>query len=167
MKLLADKTGEQFLQILDEQADALTVQFISNEGEPKGQPFKDSLKGLKLAGWSHRTTSTAIGLSRFKKGYLEDAHVSFALHRLYPLGRKIKLPSGEIVQIASYANTHANGYYMFVRRDDEQELVRMKMSPDWLLMPSEKLLALPYYPRPRTQQELNVIDDFDKWAGGF
>ncbi|CAH1523426.1 conserved hypothetical protein [Vibrio owensii] len=167
MKLLADKTGEQFLQILDEQGDALTVQFISNEGEPKGQPFKDSLKGLKLAGWSHRTTSTAIGISRFKKGHLEDAHVSFALHRLYPLGRKVKLPSGEIVQIASYANTHADGYYMFVRRDDEQELVRMKMSPDWLLMPSEKLLALPYYPRPRTQQELNVIDDFDKWAGGF
>lgn len=92
MKLLADKTGEQFLQILDEQGDALTVQFISNEGEPKGQPFKDSLKGLKLAGWSHRTTSTAIGISRFKKGYLEDSYVSFALHRLYPLGRKVKLP---------------------------------------------------------------------------
>ena len=55
MKLLADKTGEQFLQILDEQGDTLTVQFISNEGEPKGQPFKDSLKGLILAGWSHRT----------------------------------------------------------------------------------------------------------------
>lgn len=43
----------------------------------------------------------------------------------------------------------------------------MKMSPDWLLMPSEKLLALPYYPRPRTQKELDVIDEFDSWAGGF
>lgn len=83
------------------------------------------------------------------------------------MGRKVKLPSGEIVQIASYANTHVDGYYMFVRREGEQELVRMKMSPDWLLMPSEKLLALPYYPRPRTQKELDVIDEFDSWAGGF
>lgn len=166
MKLLADRTGEQFLEILTRNEDSVEVQFISNEGEYKGKPFRDSLSGLLLAGWSHRTTSTAIGLNRFKKGYLEDPHVSFALHQLYPLGRKVKLPSGDVMRIASYANTHNDGYYMFVK-DDNNNMVRLKMTPDWELLPLEKLLALPYYPAPRSQTELNNIDEFDRWAGGF
>jgi len=167
MKLLADKTGEQFLNILEQQDDAVLVQFISNEGEPKGQPFKDSLKGLKLAGWSERTTSSAIGLHRFKQGYLEDPHVSFALHQLFPLGRKVKLPSGEIGKIASYANTHADGYYMFLKKAGDSDLTRLKVTPDWELLPSEQLLALPYYPKPRTQAEIDNINEFQEWAGGF
>ncbi|WP_260259296.1 hypothetical protein [Vibrio intestinalis] len=167
MKLLADKTGEQFLSIQQEQGDEVIVQFISNEGEPTGKPFKDSLKGLKLAGWSVRHTSTAIGLYRFKHGYLEDAHVSFALHQLYPLGRKVKLPTGDVVKIASYANTHSDGYYMYVTKQGQSKLTRLKMSPEWELLPSDKLLALPYYPAPRTQQEIDNIQSFDEWAGGF
>ncbi|MDO6765978.1 hypothetical protein [Agarivorans sp. 1_MG-2023] len=167
MKLLADKTGEQFLTILEEDGDKLVVQFISNEGLKKGQPFKDSLRSLLLVGWTPRSTSTAIGLYRFKQGYLEDAHVSFALHQLYPLGRKVKLPSGEIAQIASYANTHSDGYYMYLRNTRDQQLSRLKITPDWQLLPSTKLLALPYFPKPKTQQELDVISDYDKWACGF
>lgn len=166
MQLLADRTGEQFLEILEKRDDSVKVQFISNEGDYKGQPFSDSLKGLLLAGWSHRSTSTAIGLNRFKKGYLEDAHVSFALHQLFPLGRKVKLPCGTIMRIASYANTHNDGYYMFVA-DDNDKLTRFKMSPDWEVLPSEKLLALPYYPAPRSKDEIANIDEFDLWAGGF
>lgn len=166
MKLMADHTGEKFLEIKEQCDDTVIVQFISNDGDPKGQPFKDSLKGLMLAGWSHRTTSTAIGLKRFKQGHVNDAHVSFALHQLYPLGRMVLLPSGEKVRIASYANTHNDGYYMFVCGDDEK-LVRLKMTPDWELLASEKLLALPYYPAPRDQSELDNISEFDQWAGGF
>lgn len=166
MQLLADRTGEQFLEILEKQNDKVTVQFISNEGDYKGQPFSDSLKGLLLAGWTHRTTSTAIGLHRFKKGYLEDAHVSFALHQLYPLGRKVKLPSGNVMKIASYANTHKDGYYMYVK-DQSDKMIRLKMTPEWELLPSEKLLALPYYPAPLSQEEINNINEFDLWAGGF
>ncbi|GAM56196.1 hypothetical protein JCM19231_825 [Vibrio ishigakensis] len=48
MKLLADITGEQYLQILEQDDDKVLVQFISNEGIGKGVPFKDSLKGLYL-----------------------------------------------------------------------------------------------------------------------
>lgn len=166
MELLADRTGEQFLEILARDDDKVTVQFISNEGENKGKPFKDSLSGLLLAGWTHRTTSTAIGLSRFKQGYLEDPHVSFALHQLYPLGRKVKLPCGDVMRIASYANTHSDGYYMYLK-DTDDKLVRMKMTPDWELLPTEALLALPYYPAPRSQIELDNIAEFDRWAGGF
>jgi hypothetical protein len=166
MKLLADKTGELFLEILKKSGDNVQVQFITNEGDYKGQPFSDSLKGLLLAGWSHRSTSTAIGLSRFKKGELEDAHVSFALHQLYPLGRKIKLPCGTILRIASYANTHSDGYYMYLA-DNNDKLTRYKMSPSWEVLPSDKLLALPYYPVPRSKEELINIDEFDLWAGGF
>ncbi|OLQ93341.1 hypothetical protein BIY22_02290 [Vibrio panuliri] len=167
MKLLADKTGEQFLNILEQTGDVVVVQFISNEGLAKGRPFQDSLRGLTLAGWTERTTSTAIGLYRFKQGYLEDAHVSFALHQLYPLGRKVKLPSGVIAKIASYANSHTDGYYMYVVKEGETNLTRLKMTPDWVLLPSEKLLALPFYPLPKTQQELDAIDEFQAWAGGF
>ncbi|MFM2587802.1 hypothetical protein [Vibrio sp. TBV020] len=166
MKLMADRTGEQFLEIKQQNGDELEVQFISNKGDPKGKVFKDSLKGLLLAGWSHRTTSTAIGLKRFKQGYVNDAHVSFALHQLYPLGRMVRLPNGDKVRIASYANTHHDGYYMFVRSNDDK-LVRMKITPDWELMASEKLLALPYYPAPRSQKENDNINEFDAWAGGF
>lgn len=166
MKLMADRTGEQFLEIKSQQGDEVEVQFISNQGDPKGKPFKDSLKGLLLAGWSHRTTSTAIGLNRFKQGYVNDAHVSFALHQLYPLGRMVQLPNGDKVRIASYANTHSDGYYMFVR-DHHDKLSRLKITPDWTLLPSEKRLALPYYPAPRSQAELNNISEFDSWAGGF
>jgi len=167
MKLLADKTGEQFLTILEQNGDQLLVQFISNEGIPKGQPFKDTLSGLLLAGWSHRMTSTAIGWYRFIHGYLEDAHVSYALHRLFPWGRKVKLPTGEIGRIASYANTNSDGYYMYLSPDDEGELMRRKITPEWVLLPSEKLLALPYFPKPKTQEEIDIIDNFDRWAGGF
>ena len=165
MKLLVDRTGEQFLEIIEESGDSLLVQFISNEGIRKGKPFKDTLSGLFLTGWKPRTTSTAIGLERFKQGKLQDPKVSFALHQLYPLGRDVKLPSGEVATIASYANTHIDGYYMFVRL--EGELKRLKMTPDWELQPSEVRLALPYYPAPRSRGELQNIDDFDAWAGGF
>jgi len=54
---------------------------------------------------------------------------------------------------------------MFVRLNDE--LKRLKMTPEWKLLPSVVRLALPYYPAPRSQQELDNIDDFDAWAGGF
>ncbi|OBT06004.1 hypothetical protein A9257_02080 [Vibrio cyclitrophicus] len=165
MKLLVDRTGEQFLEILNESGDTLTVQFISNEGNRKGKPFQDRLSGLFLTGWKPRTTSTAIGLERFKQGKLEDPKVSFALHQLYPLGRDVKLPGGQIATIASYANTHADGYYMFVRLKDE--LTRLKITPEWELQPSAQRLALPYYPAPRTKEELDNIDDFNAWAGGF
>lgn len=167
MQLLADKTGELFLSILKKDGDTVLVQFISNEGELQGKPFKDSLYGLLLIGWSHRTTSTAIGLDRFKQGYLEDAKVSYALHQLYPFGRKIKLPSGEIGIVASYANTHADGYYMYLRKINTNTLTLLKMTPDWELLPSKKLLALPYLFKPRTKEELNLINDYDNWAGGF
>ncbi|QIA63131.1 hypothetical protein GT360_06225 [Vibrio astriarenae] len=166
MKLLADRTGEQFLEILERAEDKVTVQFISNEGEHKGKPFNDSLSGLLLAGWTHRTTSTAIGLSRFKRGYLEDPHVSFALHQLFPLGRKVKLPCGDVMRIASYANTHCDGYYMYLK-DESNIMTRLKITPDWELLPLEDLLALPYYPAPRSQAEMDTIDEFDRWAGGF
>ncbi len=167
MKLLADKTGEQYLHIIDVDGDSILVQFISNEGIPKGKPFKDSMKGLLLVGWTKRATSSAIGLHRFKQGYLEDAHVSFALHQLFPLGRMVKLPSGDTVQIASYANTHSDGYYMYVQKPDGSKLVRMKMSPEWELLPSSVLLALPYYPREKTEEEVYIIDEYDLWAQGF
>ena len=78
MKLLVDRTGEQFLEIIEESGDSLLVQFISNEGIRKGKPFKDTLSGLFLTGWKPRTTSTAIGLERFKQGKLQDPKVSFA-----------------------------------------------------------------------------------------
>jgi len=165
MKLLVDKTGEQFLEVLEEVGDTLRVQFISNEGVRKGKPFNDSMTGLFLTGWTNRSTSTAMGLEKFKQGVLQDATVSFALHQLYPLGRKVKLPCGRVATIASYANTHEDGYYMFVRLDGE--LTRLKMTPDWILMPSDTLLRLPFYPRPKTQEELAAIEAFDAWAGGF
>ncbi len=167
MNLLADKTGEQFLSILEEDGDKLLVQFITNEGRLIGKPFKDSKAGLFLTGWRDRETSTVIGLTKFKQGITEDAEVSFALHQLYPLGRKVKLPTGEIFLIASYANTHADGYYMFLKKSPDADLVRMKMTPDWELQPSEELLRLPYYPAPLSQAELDNIDEFDAWAGGF
>ncbi|WP_394246765.1 hypothetical protein [Vibrio profundi] len=165
MKLLVDKTGEQFLEVLEELGDSVRVQFISNEGVRKGKPFNDSMTGLFLTGWTNRSTSTAMGLEKFKQGVIQDAAVSFALHQLYPLGRKVKLPCGSVVTTASYANTHDDGYYMFVRLNGE--LTRLKMTPDWVLMPSDTLLRLPYYPRPKTQQELAEIEAFDAWAGGF
>jgi hypothetical protein len=167
MQLLADKNGEQFLNIVEQDGDAVVVQFISNEGEPKGKPFKDSHRGLLLAGWTKRTTSTAIGISRFKQGYLEDAHVSFALHQLYPLGRKVRLHTGEVAKIASYANTHNDGYYMYVVKEGESDLKRLKITPKWDLLPSEELLTLPYYPAKRTKQELDIIREFEQWSGGF
>ncbi|MEC6795504.1 hypothetical protein VXS03_00380 [Photobacterium sp. S4TG1] len=165
MKLLADITGEIFLEIIEESGDAVVVQFITNEGKPKGKPFKDSMYGLSLTGWKERTTSTAIGLKSFKQGNIQDPQVSFALHQLYPLGRKVKLPSGDIATIASYANTHIDGYYIHLKHHGE--LKRFKITPEWELLPSEKLLALPYYPAPKTQKEIANIDEFDKWAAGF
>lgn len=165
LKLLADTTGEQFLEVLSQTGDTVRVQFISNEGQYKGKPFSDSLTGLYLAGWTARSTSTAIGLKRFREGKLQDAEVSFALHQLYPLGRKVKLPDGTVATIASYANTHADGYYMYVRIGDD--LQRHRMTPQWQLLPSEKLLALPYYPAPLTEEEQQNISEYDAWAGGF
>ncbi len=165
MKLLADKTGELFLEIIEQQGDSVTVQFISNEGKHKGKPFVDTLTGLFLAGWTHRSTSTAIGLQRFKQGILQDAKVSFALHQLFPLGRKVKLPNGTVGIIASYANTHTDGYFMYLRI--EGTLHRHKITPDWQLLPSEKLLLLPYYPAPLTKAEKKAIQEYDAWAGGF
>ena len=165
MKLLADITGEKFLEIIEKSGDSVIVQFISNEGKTKGKPFKDSMYGLSLAGWKERTTSTAIGLKNFRDGNIHDPQVSFALHQLYPLGRKVKLPSGDIATIASYANTHADGYYIYLK--NEGKLKRFKITPEWELLPSEKLLALPYYPAPKTQKEIDNIDEFDRWAAGF
>ena len=166
MNLLADKRGEHFLNIIEEDGDSVLVQFISGEGKFEGKPFNDSLKGLLLAGWSYRTTSTAIGMERFKQGYLEDAHVSFALHRFFRWGSIIRLPSGEIVKMASYANTHADGYYMYVRRNGGT-LSLLKMTPQWQRIPQKKILALPYLFQPRTQKELDDIDAFDRWACGY
>lgn len=165
MKLLADSTGEQIMVILEQSNDAVKVQFISEQGVLKGKPFQDSLSGLLISGWSHRATSTAIGLERFKQGILEDATVSYALHQLFPLGRKIKLQSNQIATIASYANTHSDGYYMYLSVNDE--LKRLKVDTSWEVMPSEKLLALPYYPAPKTKAEIENIAQFDAWAGGF
>lgn len=165
MQLLVDRTGEQFLSILQQTDDHVRVQFISNEGVAKGKPFSDRLSGLFLAGWSVRQTSTAIGLERFQQGVLEDEKVSFSLHQLFPLGRKVKLPTNEVVTIASYANTHQGGYYMYVRAHGE--LKRLKIEATWQLLPSDKLLALPYYPAPRTEAEIDNINSFDAWAGGF
>lgn len=167
MKLLADKNGEQFLNIIEEEGDSVLVQFISSKGDLNGKPFRDSLSDLMVVGWTHRCTSTAIGLNLFKSGGLEDARVSFALHQLYPMGRKVRLPSGEVVLTASYANTHSDGYYMYVRRFNADQLSRIKISPDWVLLPSDKLLALPYYPKVRTQQELDDITEFERWSAGF
>lgn len=167
MRLLADKTGEQFLNILKQTDDSVLVQFISNEGISKGKPFRDSMKGLTLAGWTERTTSSAIGLHRFRMGYLEDAHASFALHRLYPLGRKVRLPSGEVARIASYANTHTDGYYIFLAKNDGGTIKRCKITPEWELLPSEELLALPYYPAQKTAAELENIREFEEWSRGF
>lgn len=163
--MLADKTGEQFLVIQQEMGDDLIVQFITNDGLLVGQPFKDKLSGLVMSGWRARTTSTAIGLAKFKQGITEDAEVSFALHRLYPLGRKIRLTNGDIASVASYANTHNDGYYMYVRVGEE--LKRIKLTPQIELLPSEVLLRLPYYPAPLSQEELDNISDFDAWAAGF
>lgn len=165
MKLLVDTTGEKFLELLEESSDSVVVQFITNEGKRIGKPFTDSMSGLFLTGWKPRTTSTAIGLQRFKQGKLQDPKVSFALHQLFPLGRDVKLPTGEVATIASYANTHDDGYYIYLRINDE--LKRLKITPDWELQPSKKLLALPYYPAPKTQQEIDNIDEFDAWAAGF
>lgn len=167
MKLLADKTGELFLNILLEDGDQLLVQFISNDGEARGKPFKDSLSGLLSTGWTHRSTSTAIGWHRFKNGCLEDAQVSFALHRRFPWGRKVRLPTGEIFRIASYANTNPDGYYMYLSKDNGSALSRKKITPEWELLPRDNLLSLPFYPKPRTQQEIDTIKQYDLWAGGY
>lgn len=167
MRLMADKTGERFLTILEQDGDNILVQFISANGELQGRPFRDSLRSFEMVGWQPRRTSTAIGLQRFKQGYLEDAHVSFALHQLYPLGRKVQLPSGEVATIASYANTHTDGYYMYIRCQGKTTLERKRMSPQWQLLPDDTLLALPYFPAPKTAEELANIDEFDQWAGGF
>ncbi len=165
MQLLVDKTGENFLTLLRVEGDNVLVQFISEHGVKKGKPFNDSLRGLFMVGWHYRETSTAIGLERFKQGILEDQQVSYALHQLYPLGRKIKLPDGNVVRVASYANTHRDGYYMFVK--DNEDIKRLKITPQWQLLPTEELLRLPYFPAPKTEAELKLIDDFDTWAGGF
>ncbi|RJG42275.1 hypothetical protein [Motilimonas pumila] len=167
MRLMADKTGERFLTILEQDGDRILVQFISANGELQGRPFHDSLRSFEMVGWQTRRTSTAIGLQRFKQGYLEDAHVSFALHQLFPLGRKVRLPNGETVTIASYANTHADGYYMYIKIAGKDTLERKRMTPEWQLLPDDTLLALPYYPAPKTPQELANISEFDQWAGGF
>ncbi len=165
MQLLADKNGEQFLQVHEQDQDRVTVQFMDTFGQLKGKPFSDSLAGLLLVGWTYRSTSTAIGLSKFRQGITEDLEVSFALHQRFPLGRKVKLPSGVIATIASYANTHSDGYYLYVRV--EERIERHLLTPNWKILPSEELLRLPYYPKPLTQQELNTISEFDSWAGGF
>ena len=97
----------------------------------------------------------------------KSAYSRICTNRLPQLKPEIvKLPSGDIATIASYANTHADGYYMFVRLNDE--LTRLKITlADWELQPSAQRLALPYYPAPRTKEELDNIDDFDAWAGEF
>ncbi|WP_414811578.1 hypothetical protein [Photobacterium profundum] len=37
---------------------------------------------------------------------------------------------------------------MYVKENDEVK--HLKMTPDWEILPSEQLLALPYYPKPLT-----------------
>ncbi len=134
IKLLADKPGEQFLIVLEENDNKVLVQFISNEGIEKGKHFLDEYRSLFMNGWKERFTSTAIGLYRFKKWHTEDLHVSFALHQLYPLGRKIKLPNNQIAKISSYANTHSDGYYMYLKKENESALTRLKVSIEWKLL---------------------------------
>lgn len=165
MKILADKHGEQFLYIQEQNEDAITVQFMDNFGQKKGKPFKDSLASLLLVGWHYRSTSNAIGLRKFKQGVTDDLEVSFALHQTFPLGRKVKMPCGTVANIASYANTHHDGYYLYVRINDE--IQRHKLTPEWEVLPSETLLHLPYFPPPLTESELHTISEFDAWAGGF
>lgn len=165
MIILADKNGEQFLQIQQQTDDRITAQFMDTFGKLKGKPFSDSLSGLLLVGWTFRSTSSAIGLAKFKQGITEDLEVSFALHQAFPLGRKVKMPCGTVVEIASYANTHADGYFLYVHHDGGMK--RYQLTPEWEILPSEELLKLPYYPKPLTQAELNTISEFDQWAGGF
>lgn len=165
MRLLADKKGLHFLNIIKQRGDVVVVQFITELGKPEGKVFNESLKGLMQGGWTARSTSTAIGLDRFRKGFLEDAQVSYALHHLYPLGREVRVSDGRLGTIASYANTHADGYYMYLTIN--QKLIRLQIKPDWQLLASRKLLALPFYPAPKSKAELLEIERFTQWSGGF
>lgn len=165
MQLLSDKHAQEFLMIHEQQGDQIVAQFVDYLGRKQGKPFTEKLSNLLDVGWNHCNAAIAIGLEKFRAGETNSADVSYALHKIFPLGRKIRLPNGQIGSIASYANTHADGYYMYL--EIEQSLHRLKMNDQWVLLPSNKLLALPYYPAPFTKQEKVAIMEFDQWAGGY
>lgn len=165
MQLLSNRNGEDYLRIYEQSGDQLIVQFVDGFGNVQGKPFADKLSSLLSAGWQHCNASLIIGLSKFVNGETQSADVSYALHQMFPLGREVLLPNGVKGRIASYANTHKDGYYMYLQI--EGVLKRLKMDSQWRLLPSLKLLALPYYPAPLSKQEIAIIDEFDKWAGGF
>ena len=165
MQLLSKQYSQEFLQILQQHDEKVVVQFINNVGKKQGKPFTDKLSNLLAVGWKHCNEAIAIGLNKFRAGETNSADVSLALHKVFPFGRHVRLPTGKIGRIASYANTHADGYYMYLEING---LVQsLKITVHWTLMPSNKLLALPYYPAPLTEEEKATIAEFDLWSGGY
>ncbi|PKG40511.1 hypothetical protein [Psychromonas sp. Urea-02u-13] len=165
MQLLSNKNAQEFLIIHEQQGDQIVAQFVDSLGNTQGKSFTEKLSNLLDVGWNHCNAAIAIGLEKFRAGETNSADVSYALHQIFPLGRKIGLPNGQVGSIASYANTHADGYYMYLEIDGV--LQRLKMNARWRLLPSDKLLALPYYPAPFTKEEKATILEFDQWAGGY
>ena len=165
MQLLTDKNAQELLMIHQQQGDQIVAQFVDYLGRKQGKPFSEKLSNLFAVGWKHCNAAIAIGLNKFRAGENNSADVSYALHNLFPLGREVRLPNGQVGRISSYANTHADGYYMYLKIDGL--LQRLKMTDKWYLLPSNKLLALPYFPAPFTKEEKASIIEFDQWAGGY
>lgn len=165
MQLLSNKNAQELLVIHEQEGDQIIAQFVDHLGKRQGKPFTEKLSNLLSVGWKHCNAAIAIGLAKFRAGETNSADVSYALHNIFPLGREVCLTNGQIGRIASYANTHADGYYMYLEIDGL--LQRMKMTDKWRLLPSHKLLALPYYPAPHTKEEKAAILEFDQWAGGY
>jgi len=165
MQLLSNKNAQELLIIHEQQDDQIVAQFIDNLGNKQGKPFTEKLSNLLDVGWNHCNAALAIGLAKFRAGETNSADVSYALHKIFPLGREVCLPNKQVGRIASYANTHADGYYMYL--EIEGRLLRLKMTDKWRLLPSNKLLALPYYPAPPTEEEKINIAEFEQWAGGY
>ena len=165
MQLLSNKNAQELLVIHEQQGDQIIAQFVDHLGKQQGKPFTEKLSNLLDVGWNHCNAAIAIGLAKFRAGEKNSADVSYALHNIFPLGREVCLENGQIGRIASYANTHADGYYMYLEIDGR--LRHLKMTDKWRLLPSKKLLALPYYPAPHTEEEKVAILEFDQWAGGY
>jgi hypothetical protein len=165
MQLLSNQNAQELLIIHEQHGDQIIAQFVDHFGNQQGKPFTEKLSNLLDAGWNHCNAAIAIGLEKFRAGETNSADVSYALHNIFPLGREVCLENGQIGSIASYANTHADGYYMYL--EIEGFLRRLKMTDKWRLLPSNKLLALPYYPAPPTEAEKVAILEFDQWAGGY
>ena len=165
MQLLSKKHSQEFLMIIEQNGPKVIVQFIDTLGKKEGKPFSEKLSNLLDVGWNYCDQAIAIGLDKFRAGETESADVSYALHKVFPFGRHVRLPNGKVGRIASYANTHADGYYMYLEINGL--IQSLKMTVQWTLMPSTKLLALPYYPAPLTKEEKATILEFDQWAGGY